>query len=322
MNNEETEILNIENKNKKSMLELYGNDLITKEYITNPAIARNEEIKKMILSLLIPEKSVIIVGKPGVGKTALVEGLAYKMQKNDVPDALKKYKIIKINIVSLIGNVNKNGISDSKVQTLINELKNTNNVILFIDEIHTVIGNKQDDNSSIDLANMLKAGLDRGTLKIIGATTNIEFNQYINKDRAFLRRFEKIELEEPNIEKTIEILIGTIPKIEKQTEVKLDYPDFVINNIITFIVNMTSEYKRIYESSSQYPDIALELLTKIFSFAIYDNKSKVGFKHIWEAVKSCESVYEDVLIKEKNEFKKQFLTYLQNEKVNISNYNY
>jgi len=301
MNNEETEILNIENKNKKSMLELYGNDLITKEYITNPAIARNEEIKKMILSLLIPEKSVIIVGKPGVGKTALVEGLAYKMQKNDVPDALKKYKIIKINIVSLIGNVNKNGISDSKVQTLINELKNTNNVILFIDEIHTVIGNKQDDNSSIDLANMLKAGLDRGTLKIIGATTNIEFNQYINKDRAFLRRFEKIE---------------------KQTEVKLDYPDFVINNIITFIVNMTSEYKRIYESSSQYPDIALELLTKIFSFAIYDNKSKVGFKHIWEAVKSCESVYEDVLIKEKNEFKKQFLTYLQNEKVNISNYNY
>lgn len=322
MNNEETEILNIENKNKKSMLELYGNDLITKEYITNPAIARNEEIKKMILSLLIPEKSVIIVGKPGVGKTALVEGLAYKMQKNDVPDALKKYKIIKINIVSLIGNVNKNGISDSKVQTLINELKNTNNVILFIDEIHTVIGNKQDDNSSIDLANMLKAGLDRGTLKIIGATTNIEFNQYINKDRAFLRRFEKIELEEPNIEKTIEILIGTVPKIEKQTEVKLDYPDFVINNIITFIVNMTSEYKRIYESSSQYPDIALELLTKIFSFAIYDNKSKVGFKHIWEAVKSCESVYEDVLIKEKNEFKKQFLTYLQNEKVNISNYNY
>jgi hypothetical protein len=114
---------------------------------------------------------------------------------------------------------------------------------------------------------------------------------------------------------TVKILIGTMPKIEQQTGVKLDYSSFTIEQVMKFITNMTSEYKRIFESTSRYPDVTLALLNKMFSFAIYDNSNKVTFKHIWEAIKTCESVYPDVLTKEKIAFKKEFASYLSDENV-------
>ena len=97
------------NEEKISMLERYGEDLTSKEYITDPAIARDEEIKQVILTLLTPEKSALLVGKPGIGKTAIVEGLAYRIQKGMVPDALKGWTLIKVNITSLIGSTNSEG---------------------------------------------------------------------------------------------------------------------------------------------------------------------------------------------------------------------
>ncbi|MDD2470116.1 MAG: AAA family ATPase, partial [Bacilli bacterium] len=198
----EEEILDFsinEEPKRLTMIERYGEDMTAGIYVTNPAIARDEEIKKMILALLIPDKSAILVGKPGIGKTAIVEGLAYKIQKGDVPDILKKYKIIKINISALIGKTTNDGTEEIKLQTLVDELKEQVNTILFIDEIHNVIGTGA-ENSSLDFANMLKAGLDRGSIKIIGATTSDEFDHYLVRDRAFLRRFEKIEVAEPTPE--------------------------------------------------------------------------------------------------------------------------
>ena len=123
-----------------SILENYGENFTEKEYITNPAIGRDEEIKLMILTLLTPEKSVILVGKPGIGKTAIVEGLGYKIQNNDVPDALKGYTIIKVNTSALMGIIPETG--ESKVQLLLNEIKERTKLIIFIDEIHTLMGTK------------------------------------------------------------------------------------------------------------------------------------------------------------------------------------
>ncbi|MDD3048367.1 MAG: AAA family ATPase [Bacilli bacterium] len=303
--------------NKISILRDYGEDMSSKKFIVNPAIAREEEIKKMILTLLIPEKSAILVGKPGIGKTAIVEGLAYRMQNNDIPEALKDFKIIKINTGALVGTANHGGNTDSKIQLMMDELKQTENIILFIDEIHTVIGTAG-ANSALDFANILKAGLDRGTIKIIGATTTEEYDHYIVKDRAFLRRFEKIEVDEPTAETTVKILLGTIPKIEAQTGAKLEYSDFVKENIVKFMVNMTSEYKRIFGEAARYPDVTLLLLAKCFSFATYDNCTSVKFKHIWEAIKACQSVYPDVLTKEKIIFKRDFAEFLETEKVDLS----
>jgi ATP-dependent Clp protease ATP-binding subunit ClpA len=311
-----TAVVNDKN-NTFSILEVYGEDLSSKQYITNPAIAREEEIKNLMLALLLPEKSAIIVGKPGIGKTALAEGLAYKIQRGEVPDALKKYRIIKINTSALLGSTTIDGNTDTKLQLLVNELKNKQDIILFIDEIHTIIGTGS-EGGTIDFAQMLKPGLDRGSIKIIGATTTQEFERYLITDRALLRRFEKIDLEEPSQEVTVEILMGTLPKIEYQTGVKLDYSNFVIKKIMVFIVNMTSEYKRVHSFISSYPDIPLTLLSKAFSYALYDNSDKVKFKHIWKAISNFKGVYPDVIVKEQKAFKEEFKEYLDQEIVDLS----
>ena len=259
-----------------SILNIYADEMTSNIYITDPAVAREEEIKNLILVLLTPEKSALLVGKPGIGKTAIVEGLAYRIQKMNVPNVLMGYKIYRLNTTALLGN-DEDG--TNRVLKLVQELKNMNKVILFIDEIHTLIGDGR-----LDLANMFKEGLSRGTIKIIGATTTYEYEHFILKDKAFTRRFDKVDVEEPTEEQCVEILMKTLPKIEYQTRVKLPYTDFQKENICKFIVGMTSEYKRVYEISSRYPDVSLVILRQAFSNAIYENRATVGFKNIYDAV--------------------------------------
>ena len=186
-----------------SILDRFADNLTDVTYITNPAVARDDEIKKLILVLLTPEKSAVLVGKPGIGKTAIVEGLAYRIQNNDVPNALIGYEVYRINTTALI---NTNG-EENRVLNLVEELKQREKIILFIDEIHTLIGN--DAQGALDLANMFKEGLSRGSIKMIGATTTYEYEKYIMRDKAFLRRFEKIDVSEPTEEMTVQILLQT-----------------------------------------------------------------------------------------------------------------
>ena len=296
-----------------SMLETYGECLTDREYITNPAIERDNEIKQMILTLLTPEKSALLVGKPGIGKTAIVEGLAYKIQFGDVPQALEGWKIYKLNISSLLGSNVVNGQTENRLDLIIKEVSNSKNVILFIDETHLLVSRS----GGMDFANQLKACLDRGAVKMIGATTTEEYEQYILRDRAFLRRFQRVDVAEPNQETTVKILMGTKPKIEKSTGVKFPYSDWVLEELCKFIVNMTSEYKRIYENGSRYPDISLALFSKIFTFAKFENSDKVTFKHIYEAIKNTNLVYDDVVKKEIPVFKEKFKEFLARENVEI-----
>ena len=286
--------------NSESILEKYGENLTQVKYLVNPAVARDKELKELVMVLLTPEKSAVLVGKPGIGKTAIVEGLAYRLQLGDIPNALKGYSVYKISTPSLVGNYD----GENKVMALVNELKNRDNIILFIDEIHMLMG--AGGQGPMDLANMFKEGLSRGSVKIIGATTVDEYERYILRDKAFLRRFEKVDVSEPTQEMCVQILMRTVPKIEVQTGVKLAYTDFIKENIMKFIVNMTSEYKRVYEISSRYPDIALVVLRQAFSAALYDNSDKVSFKHIYEAVRNTKAVYPDVIKKELVVFKDTF----------------
>ena len=289
-----------------SILERFSDNLTDVKYITNPAIARDEEIKKLILVLLTPEKSAVLVGKPGIGKTAIVEGLAYRIQRHDVPNALDGYTIYRVNTTALLTN---NG-EENRVLKLVEELKEKDKVILFIDEIHTLIGS-----GSLDLANMFKEGLSRGTIKMIGATTTDEYERYILRDKAFLRRFEKVDVSEPTEEMTVEILLKTLPKLEQQTGVVLPYTDFINEKIMKFIVNMTTEYKRVYEISSRYPDIALVILRQCFSNAIYDNRKTIDFKNIYDAIRTTKAVYPDVIKKELVRFKEVFSEELKEENI-------
>lgn len=301
--------------NRFSMLNTYAEDLSKKEYVTNPAIAREEEIKKLILVLLSPEKSAVLTGKPGIGKTAIVEGLNYLIQRKEVPNALLNTKIYKINTSSLLGTYTNDGVEDSKLQLLINEIMGKKDIILFIDEIHTLVTASK--NGDVDFLNMLKPGLDRGEIKIIGATTTQEFEENLLKDKAFLRRFERIEVAEPDQETTVKILMGTTKKIEKSTGVRWPYTNWVLENVCKFIVDMTSEYKRVYENNSRYPDVSLALLSKCFTYARFENSDIVTFKHIYAAIKNCNSVYPDVVQKELVKFKETFKEFLEKEKVEL-----
>ena len=299
-----------------SMLNRYGENLTKKTYITNPAIAREEEIKKMILILLSPEKSVVLTGKAGIGKTAIVEGLNYRIQRKEVPNALLNSQIYKINTSSLLGTYNNEGNEESKLQLLISEIMGKKDIILFIDEIHSLVTASK--NGDVDFLNMLKPGLDRGDIKVIGATTTKEFEEYLLKDKAFLRRFERVEIEEPDQETTVKILVGTLKKIEHSTGVKWPYTNYLLEQVCKFLVNMTSEYKRVYENGSRYPDVSLALFSKCFTYARFENSDKVTFKHIYQAIKNCNLVYPDVISKEIPIFKETFKEYLENEKVEIN----
>ena len=311
-----SENLNI-SKNVVSIIKNYGENLSIKKYITDPAIGREKEINEIILALISPDKGALLVGKPGIGKTAIIEGLGYRIQKQMVPDALKDWQIIKINITSLLGTTTTDGNTESRIELLVQELKASKKTILFIDEVHLLV-NKATSNNNIDFANMLKPALDRGAVKMIGATTTEEYETYILRDRAFLRRFLKIDIPESDAETVVKILMGTYPKFENQLNVKLSYTDFQKENIFKFLVDMTSEYKRVYEIASRYPDICLTILANAFSYAVFENSKEVRIIHIYKAVVNAKNIYPDALKKEIVKFKELFNEILEEENVDLN----
>lgn len=299
-------------KNKRiSILKTYGENFNEKEFITNPAIGRDEELKELMLILLTPDKSAILTGKPGVGKTSIVEGLAYLIQHKKVPNALLDYQIIKINTSALLGIDPVTG--ESKIQNLMEELKEYTHLILFIDEVHTLMGKGE----SLDFANMFKPGLDRGDIKVIGATTTEEYERYILRDKAFVRRFQKVIVEEPTREQNIEICMGTLPKIEKRTGAKMLYSNFVKKTMMEFLTDITSEYKRIYEIGSRYPDVTLTMIQDAFSYAVFDNRKYVNVLDFRKSIENSKNIYEDVINKSLPIFDSTFATEIEDARYDI-----
>ena len=278
---------------KKSFIERYAINFTEQEYVVNPAIGREKEIRELALVLLTPDKSAILTGKPGIGKTAIVEGLAYLIQRNEVPDALKGYTIIKVDTQALVGTVQETG--DSRIQTLIDEILEHEKYILFIDEIHTLIGATSE--VGLDFANMFKTGLGRGDLKVIGATTSAEYEKYILRDKAFTRRFQRIDIAEPDKDLTTKIVVGVIPRIEHSTGIKMSYTPFIWEKLARFVVELTTEYNRVYETEGRYPDVPITIFSQAFSEALFDNKQFVTATHVRRAIENTKAVYPDVIKK-------------------------
>ena len=295
---------------KNSFIKRYGVNFTEQEYVVNPAIGRDKEIKQLSLVLLTPDKSAILTGKPGIGKTAIVEGLAYLIQRNEVPDALKGYTIIKVDTQALMGTVQETG--DSRVQTLIDEILEHEKYILFIDEIHTLINATTD--SALDFANMFKTGLGRGDLKVIGATTSDEYEKYILRDKAFTRRFQRIDIAEPDQDMTTKIVVGVIPRIEHSTGIKMAYTPFIREKLARFVVELTTEYNRVYETAGRYPDVPITLFSQAFSEALFDNKKIVTATHIRKAIENSKAVYPDVIKKYLIVFDEKFKDLLDEDK--------
>ena len=209
--------------------------------------------------------------------------------------------------------LNENGVVENKLQILVEELKHKENIILFIDEVHLLVS-RNTSNLNVDFANMLKPGLDRGTIKMIGATTTEEYDAYVIRDRAFLRRFQKVDVAEPTQKETVAILMGTYPKIEKQTGVHMPYTDYQRERLFEFLVDYTNEYRRIYEIGNRYPDIAIALLGNAYSNAVFENTDTLNIHHIYYAIKNTKSVYDDAKRKGLIEFKEKFKDIIEDEK--------
>ncbi len=198
-------------KQKTDPLELYTTELVEKarKGELDPIVGRQEELNRTIQILARRRKNnVVFVGEPGVGKTALVEGLAIKIASGDVPDILKDAKIYAIDLGGMIAGTKYRGEFEARLKATIKRLEEIEGAIMFIDEIHTVVGAGATSGGSLDASNILKPFLVSGKLRCIGASTFEEYKKYFEKDRALSRRFQKVELQEPSVEETIKILRG------------------------------------------------------------------------------------------------------------------
>lgn len=259
-------------------LNTYAENLCEKEYITNPAIKRENEITNLELILVSPKKSPLLIGEAGVGKTAIVEGLAYNIINNNVPNLLKEKKIFKITSTNLVKGCSYVGDTQERFDNLISELKKHKDVIIFIDEIHTIVGAGAGSKSNLDISNMLKPFIDRGEVKVIGSTTLSEYKKYIHGDKALVRRFFNIEIQEPSIEDTISILYDTIPQMEALTLVKNDFSKDTMYKIINYIVKICDIKNQDPNLLLRRPELPLTILEMAFSYSALRSTDKVSLE--------------------------------------------
>ncbi|HOK70999.1 MAG: ATP-dependent Clp protease ATP-binding subunit [Bacillota bacterium] len=204
-------------------LEQYGRDLtaMANEGKLDPVIGRETEISRVIQVLSRRTKNnPVLIGDPGVGKTAIVEGLALKLNRGDVPELLKEKRVIQLDMGSLVAGTKYRGEFEERLKKVIDEIIASGDVILFIDELHTVVGAGAAE-GAIDAANILKPALARGEMQCVGATTIDEYRKYIEKDAALERRFQPIQVGEPSVEETVEILDGLRDRYEAHHRVKI-----------------------------------------------------------------------------------------------------
>ncbi len=274
------------NNAKTPTLDQFGRDLtkMAEEKKFDPVIGRDEEIARVIQILSRRTKNnPCLIGEPGVGKTAVAEGLAQKIAAGDVPELLKNKRLVTMDLSSMVAGAKYRGEFEDRLKKAIEEVRNAGNIILFIDEIHTIVGAGSAE-GAIDASNILKPSLARGELQLIGATTLNEYRKYIEKDAALERRFQPVTVGEPSIEETVEILKGLRDKYEAHHSVKIE----------DSAIEAAAKLSERYITDRFLPDKAIDLMDEAAS------KKRLGALTAPDNVKSLEKEMEEIR-KEKEE---------------------
>lgn len=272
---------------KRKNLTVYCENLTAKakENKLDKVIGRDREINRAIQILCRRTKNnPCFIGEPGVGKTAIAEGLALRISEGKVPQYLKNKEIHLLDLTSLVAGTQFRGQFESRIKGLIEEVKKDGNIILFIDEVHNLVG-AGDSEGSMSAANILKPALSRGEIQVIGATTFEEYRKYIEKDAALERRFQPIKVAEPSIDETVEILKGIKNYYEEHHRVIV--PDYLINRLVVL-----SER---YIMDRFLPDKAIDLMDEAATYAALNNKSLAEYDRINSEIDSLKSEEEKLV---------------------------
>ncbi|PIS02395.1 MAG: NDP-hexose 4-ketoreductase [Chlamydiae bacterium CG10_big_fil_rev_8_21_14_0_10_42_34] len=276
---------------KMPALRAYGHDLteLCKESKMDPVIGRRDEVERLILILCRRRKNnPVLIGEAGVGKTAIVEGLAHAIVRGDVPDNLRKKKLISLDLTLMIAGTKYRGQFEERIKAVMDEIKKNGNVLLFIDEIHTIVGAGAAE-GAIDASNILKPALSRGEIQCIGATTLDEFRKHIEKDPALERRFQKIIVQPPSVDESILILNGLKPKYEEHH--KCTYTEASVKAAVY-------QSDR-YISGRFLPDKAIDLLDEAGA------KARISMMHQPENLTALEAKIEEARVAKEESIGKQ-----------------
>ncbi|MGL5712448.1 MAG: ATP-dependent Clp protease ATP-binding subunit [Paraclostridium sp.] len=254
------EVVPVKKKSKLNLptLEKYGRNLsqYAVENKIEPLIGREKEVQRAIQILSRRTKNnPVLIGDPGVGKTAIAEGLAIKIEQGDVPEALKGRILYSLDIGGMLAGAKYRGEFEERIKKVIDEVSNTKEVLLFIDEIHSIVGAGATGENSMDASNILKPALSRGDIQVIGATTIDEYRKHIEKDSALERRFQPIMVEEPTKEDTLKILEGLRERYENHHKVK------ITDEALKYAIEMSSRYI----TDRYLPDKAIDVIDEAAS---------------------------------------------------------
>lgn len=272
-----------------SPIKEYGYDLSKKKDLCNLK-GRTEEIKKIVKVLCIKEKSAILIGKPGSGKTAIIEGLARNI--NNIP-WLKGKTIFSLNTSLIVSGTQYTGTFEKKLNDLIKFcVNNRSKIILFIDEIHTLYGLGRTIDSSLDAMNILKPYIESGQIILIGTTTEYEYEKFMLRDSAFVRRLERINIMPPSDILNSEILSSYIKELEIKYNIKFDIEDYKINSLVQSILEVTDEknQKLVDDIKMEKITLAKQIIENAFIEAVYNMSSKITLDDICLSIVNCDRI--------------------------------